>query len=172
MMVSFQAVQSKVVLRYVNFAAFVLSVFIVIFGSFNNVNNHKYVRALGVKGCQRPILNINEKASLMCCDHDIHFNNIICQASFNYMSKILSSSYAHFIPFIPLIVHLISELILNVIYGVNKRINFEKIAVATVLRVIFVGLVLFFSTVSMLSLYFLLKLSKRFIRVLHRDFSI
>lgn len=147
-MVSFQALQSKIVLRYVNLVAFALSICIVIFGSFNNINNHKYVRALGVKGCQKPILNINDKASLLCCDHDIHSNNIICQASFDYISRMLSSSYAHFIPFVPLMLHLITELILNVFQGANKRINFEKIAVATVLRVFFVGLILFFRTVS------------------------
>ena len=147
-MKSLQSLESKAVLRNVVLIALLFSMFIVIIGSFHNTFNHKYVRAISIKGCRKPILNIYEKDSLLCCDHEKHLLNSICQASFDKISHTLSSKYALIIPFSPLLIHFANELILNVIYGNNKVIIFEKILTSTMLRLLIIGMILFFRTVN------------------------
>ena len=151
-MTSFQSIESASVLRYVVLIAFFFSIFIVLFGSLNNVATHKYVRAISIKSCRKPILNINEKNSLLCCDHDKHLENSICHASYDRIGHIFSSKYALLIPFAPTVIHTLNDIILNIVHNKSKRVVFEKILTSAILKLIIVGLILFFRTVSIIIL--------------------
>lgn len=137
-------------LRQVLFLLLFITGLVVLIGSGLNHLNHKYVRAMPTSTCRNHILNIAIEGDILCCEKHLHHYDWVCVGAFDAINRILASTYALSLPFLPLLITSITELIilLRRPYDQDKCIKYVR---STTLRAFLIGWIVITRTVSTIS---------------------
>ena len=96
-------------LKRIFFILHVLIVLVILIGCGLNDRSDKYIRFRSEE-CKRGVLTINLDNSEFCCDDEHHVSDYICVAAYDYFNHLFSSLWAFFLPLLPGILTLLSEL--------------------------------------------------------------